>query len=259
MLSSGGEALTWYLSVPVYCEDDTVAWYLFVPVYCEDDTVASYLSVPVYQPTEWLIMLLKPTKMSQTKLWFMWDKDTLYPTKHHTSQCMSKQRHSYYTQARWRWVVIFISTALPLGKSLRYSSGMKLGKTQNQYEWCSVETNLLPVAQPAFHFACGPVHETALSRLQCFSSKLKSNNWPEVYNLGCGFLHDTASTEMTITTMTKLQAAHQNILAQFLARARDLSLLQSLQIGSVDHSTLYSLQSDSSWSMKLTLHFSCWS
>ena len=139
-----------------------------VPVYCEDDTVAWYLTVPVYPPTQWLIMFLKPTKMSQTKLWFMWDKDTLYPTKHHTSQCTSKQRHSY-TQARWRWVVIFIPTTLPLGKSLQYSSC----KTQNQYEWCRIEANLLPVAQPAFNFAHGPVHKTALSRLQCFSSKLK--------------------------------------------------------------------------------------
>jgi hypothetical protein len=137
---------------------------------------------------------------------------------------------------------------------------MKLGKTQNQYEWCRVETNLLPVAQPAFHFAHGTVHKTVLSRLQCFSSKLKSNNWSEVYNLGCGFLDDTASTaatEMTITTVTKLQAAHQKIRVQFLGRARDLSLLQSLKIGSVDHPTLYSLHNDSSWSMKLTLHFSC--
>jgi hypothetical protein len=145
------DTVAWYLSVPVYCEDDTVAWYLPVPVYCEDDTVAWYLSVPVYPPTQRLIMLLKLTKMSQTKLWFMWDKDTLYPTKHHTSQCVSNQRHSC-TQARWRWVVIFIPTTSSLGQSLKYSSDMKLGKTQNQYEWCRVETNLLPVAQPAFHF-----------------------------------------------------------------------------------------------------------
>jgi hypothetical protein len=108
------DTVAWYLSVPVYCKDGTVAWYLSVPVYCEDDTVAWYLSVPVYPPTQQLIMLLKLTKMSQPKLWFMWDKDTLYPMKHHTSQCMSKQRHSY-TQARWRWVVMFIPTTLPLG------------------------------------------------------------------------------------------------------------------------------------------------
>jgi len=90
---------------------------------------------------------------------------------------------------------------------------MKLGKTQNQYEWCRVETNLLPVAQPAFHFAHGPVHKPVLSRLQCFSSKLKSNNWSKVYNLGCESLHDTAPTaaEMTLTTVTKLQATHQKI------------------------------------------------
>jgi len=114
--------------------------------------------------------------------------------------------------------------------------------------------------RPSLHLILPMAQSTRLlSRLQCFSSKLKSTNWPKVYNLGCGFLHDTASTattEMTITTVTKLQAAHQKIRVQSLARARDLSLLQSLQIGSVDHPTLYSLHNDSSWSMKLTLHFS---
>ena len=110
------ETATSYLSVPVYCEDAAVTWFLFVPVYCEDDTVTWYcLYLSTVRMTQWLVPVctcllwgwhsgLVPvrtclptytvahnvtlTKMSQTKLWFMWDKDSPVPNEaSHQSMC----------------------------------------------------------------------------------------------------------------------------------------------------------------------------
>lgn len=175
----------------------------------------------------------------------------LYPMKHHTVQCTREQRHSS-THATCRWVVILIPADLPHGNSLQYGSRMKLGKIRNQYEWCRVETNLLPVTQSAFRCACGSVYKTALSRLHCFSSKLKVRNWPASLQFGLWvpWWHciNYSNWDDTITTVTELQAAHQKIRVQFLAGARDLTLLHSLQIGSVDHPALYSIHNDSTFS-----------
>jgi hypothetical protein len=126
--------------------------------------------------------------------------------------------------------------------------------------------------------ACCPVHiwscqhppyKTVLSRLQCSSSKLGSNNRPANLQFELWFLHDTALTAATETTQSQQWLNYTLPIQRSQSHSpqgQQMSLLRRLPISSAVLPALYWIHSESTfsgdkaavaWSWQFTS--SCWS